>query len=271
MKYVFAVMKASFYAYIRELGNNKWFAFFMLFWPYLLAFFLFGLGSMLGSMSEYSSRMGIANPILYILASSSVMLSSISIVDNVAGELLRHRWIGTLPYILSSPPRLIVYALAGPLPSTMFSSFISLTTILPAVIYFEGLLGGLKIFIVLLFIYLAMMPLIGLAIVVGGFSLVVREESNIAGFLTPFILLVSGVFYPQTILPYVLQVIGRCFPLVYVVEATKIIATYHIPPFNILYNLAGILIIMSIVYNIFSTPGILFVEKKVLESGVYEE
>jgi len=271
LRYVLAVMKANFYLYIHELKNNRGFAFFMLFWPYLIAFFLFGLGTMLGSIEEYSVRMNIANPILYILASSSIMLSSISIVDNVAGELLRHRWIGTLAYIVSSPPRLIIYAIAGPIPSTMFSSFISLTSILPAVLYFEGLLGGLKLFLILMFIYLAMVPLIGLAVVVGGLSLVVREESNVAGFLTPFILLVSGVFYPQTILPYVLQLIGKAFPLVYVVEATKILATYHYPPLNMLYPLIGILIGMSILYNLFTTPGMFLVEKKVLERGVYEE
>ena len=271
MKYVWAVMRADFYAYVRELLNNKGFMFFMLFWPYMMALFMFGLGTMLGSLEAYSENMGVANPVLYILASSSVMLSSISIVDNVAGTLLRHKWLGTLPYIVSSPPRLVVYAISAPIPSTLLSSFISVTVILPAVLAIEGFMGGLKLFIVLMLIYLGMIPLIGIAILAGGLSLVAGEESNVASFLTPFILLVSGVFYPQTILPYILQVISRAFPLVYIVEATKVLATYRIPPLNILYSVMGVLVGLSILYNLFTTPAVLWVERKVLERGVYEE
>ncbi len=271
MRYVLAVMKADLYSFMCWIRNNRMLAFFMLFWPYMIAFFLLGLGSLLGSIEEYRLRIGVSNPVLYILASSSIMVSSISIVDNVAGQLLRHRWVGTLPYIVSSPPRFIVYAIAGPIPATMITSLVTLLSILPAAVYFEGVVGGLKILLVLLYMYLAMVPLIGIAVIIGGLSLVVREESNIAGFLTPFILLVSGVFYPQTILPHVLQLIGRCLPLVYVVEATRILATYSIPPLNTLSSIAGILIGMSILYNGFSIPGMLFVEKRLRREGVYEE
>jgi len=271
MRYVKAVMKANLYAFICWMKNNRSYAFFMLFWPYMMAFFLFGLGSILGSIEEYKIRMEIANPILYILASSSIMVSSISIIDNVAGELLRHRWIGTLPYVISSPPRFMVYAVAGPIPATMLSSFISLSSILPAALYFEGLIGGIKIFVVLCYIYLAMIPLIGIAVIIGGLSLIAGEEANVAGFLTPFILLVSGVFYPQTILPFILQLIGRCLPLAYVVDATKLLATYTVPPLNALLTIAGFLIGMSIIYNGVSMPGMFFIERRILRVGVYEE
>ena len=159
----------------------------------------------------------------------------------------------------------------GPIPATMLSSFINISVILPAVVSIEGLIGGFKLFIILLLIYLAMIPLIGIAVFIGGLSLVVGEESNVAGFLTPFILLVSGIFYPQTILPYILQLIGRCFPVVYVVEATKILATYHYPPFTLLFTAMGVLIAMSLIYNSLSMPAVLWIEKKILERGVYEE
>lgn len=270
VKYVTAVMRASLYSFYCWLKNNKGFAVMMLFWPYMMAFFLLGIGALIGSIEEYSVRMKVVNPIFYILASSSVMVSSINIVDSVAGELLRHRWIGTLPYVIASPPRFIVFAIVGPLPTTMISSLISLTSILPAAVYFEGLIGGFKIFVVLLFIYLGMIPLIGLAVVVGGLSLAVGEEANIAGFITPFILLVSGVFYPQTILPWILQIIGRMFPLYYIVEATKILAIYRIPPLSLFYPIVSMLVLLSMLYNTLAAPGILFVERKVLERGNYE-
>ncbi len=271
LKYIGSVMKASLYLFTCWLRNNRALAFMMVLWPYMMAFFLLGLGTILGSIEEYSSRMGVANPIFYILASSSIMVSSINIVDTVAGDLLRHRWIGTLPYIVSSPPRFIVYAIAGPIPSTMITGLISLTSILPAAVYFEGALGGLKILLVLGLVYLAMLPLIGIAVIVGGFSLIVAEETNIASFLTPFILLVSGVFYPQYVLPTVLQWIGRAFPLVYVVEATRVLATYHIPPLQPILTAVAFLAGLSILYNTLAFPGLLYVEEKLRRTGAYEE
>ncbi|RLG80922.1 MAG: hypothetical protein DRO13_02515 [Thermoprotei archaeon] len=271
MRYVVAAMRASFYSYMCELKNNWGFAFFMVFWPYLMAFFMYGLGTMLGSIEEYSVKMNVANPMLYIVASSSIMMSSIGIVDAIAREMIRHRWLGTLPYIMASPPRFIVYATAGPIPVAMFSSLVSVTSVLPVVALLEGLTGLIKMFIVLAMIYLAMLPLVGIGVVAAGISLLAGEESNIAGSLTPFIILVSGVFYPQSILPYVLQVVGRAFPLIYVVEAAKVLATYEHLPLRFLYTTVGVLTAMSFLYNTVTSPILLAAEKKVLRRGVYEE
>ncbi len=269
--YVFSVMKANLYAFYCWIKNNRGLAFMMLLWPYMMAFFLIGIGSILGSIDVYSKRIGVEDPIFYILASSSIMVSSISIVDNVAGELLRHRWVGTLPYVMASPPRFIVFAIAGPIPATLVTSFVTITSILPAVMLFSGITGSLKLFILLMIVYIAMIPLIGLAVVVGGLSLIVREEANIASFLTPLILLVSGVFYPQTILPWILRVIGDAFPLVYVVATAKILALYKIPPFNVFIPIIGMLIALSILYNSLAAPGMLVIEKKIREAGEYGE
>ncbi len=270
LKYCFSVMRAGLYAYICWLKNNKSLMFFMVFWPYITAAFLLGLGMLLGSIEEYRTKMNIANPVFYIVASGGIMVSSISIVDSVVGATLRHRWIGTLPYIVSSPPGFILSVMFGPIPDSMISSFIALTSILPIATYFEGIIGSLKIFIVLMVIYLAMIPLIGLSIIVAGLTLILGEETNIAAFLTPFMLLVAGVFYPQTILPEVLRALGLVIPLTYVVSATKLLATYHIPPFNALIVLMGFIAGLAIIYNSMSIPGIKAIERRVLKSGIQE-
>ncbi len=264
-----SVIRAELYAYISWLKNNKSLAFFMVLWPYLTAVFLLGLGTLLGSLEEYKVRMNIANPAFYIIASGGIMVSSISIIDSVVGIALRHRWLGTLPYVVSSPPGFTLTMMLGPIPGSMISSFIALSSILPAAIYFEGLLGFIKIFIVLLIIYLAMLPLIGLSIIIAGLTLIIGEEANIAAFISPFMLLLSGVFYPQTLLPEVLRLMSTIIPLSYVVNAVKLLATYHIPPFNIFMTIMGVIIGLTVIYNTLSIPGVIAIEKRVLRHGIH--
>ncbi len=269
--YIAAVMRAELYSYMAWMRNNRGYAFMMLFWPYIIAFFLIGYGSLVGNIETYAEKMGVASPLIYILASSSIMVSSIGIVDNVAGIMLHHRWIGTLPYVAVSPPRFTVYALFAAIPVSLLMGFVSLTSILPAALLIEGPVAAYKLMIVLCFVYLAMLPLVGLAAAAGGAALIVREEANIVSFLTPFVIFVSGIFYPQAILPWVLRAVSRAFPLVYVVEATRLLALYAQPPYDKLLPLAGAIAAMTIIYNGVAYPAVSYVEKQLRRSGAYEE
>lgn len=265
-----AVIRAEIHAYICWLRNVKSLLFFMTLWPYLMAGLLLGLGSIIGSLEEYKARMGVVNPIFYLIASGGVMVSSIAIIDSVVGSALEHRWLGTLPYIASSPPGMVLVITLGPIPRSLISCFITLTSVMPAAIYFEGLMGSAKIFLLLMIIYLAMIPLIGLSIILAGLTLLAGEETNIASFLTPFMLLVSGVFYPQTILPWILRVIAAYIPVSYVVEAAKLMAAYHIPPLKALLTLSGIILGLAVIYNAISIPGVAGIGRVVMRRGIHE-
>lgn len=270
LRYVKSVMKAELYAYYCWMKNNKMYGFMMLIWPYLMAGFLLGLGLLLGSLKVYGERMGVANPAFYIIASSGVMVSSISIIDSAVATVLEHRWIGTLPYILSIPPGYRSVVMFGPLLPAVISSFISVSAILPAAVLFEGVVGGFKVLLALILVCIAMWPLIGLAVIIAGVTLIIREETNIASFMTPFMILVSGVYYPQTILPYILQLFAKVVPVYYVVTAVKILATYHIPPFNIFFTIAGILFGLTLIYNTIAYPGVKVIEDVIRSKGVQD-
>ncbi len=270
LKYIKSVMKAELYAFYCWMKNNRMLAFMMLVWPYLMAGFLLGLGLLLGSLKVYGERMGVANPVFYIIASSGVLISSINIIDTAVATVLEHRWVGTLPYVVSSPSGFRILAMFGPLLPAIISSFISISAILPAAVLFEGILGVLKVFLALILIYIATLPLIGLAVIIAGITLIMREETNIASFMTPFMILVSGVYYPQTILPHVLQLLAKAVPVYYVVTAVKILATYHIPPFNIFFTIAGILFGLTLIYNTMVYPGVKTIENRIRSKGIQD-
>lgn len=263
-------MKAGLYVFYCWMKNNKLYAFMAIVWPYLMAGFLLGLGLMLGSLNVYKERMDVANPILYIIISSGILVSSLSIVDQAVASVLVHRWIGTLPYVMASPPGFRLVIIFGPLLPSILSSFIVISAIMPAALLIEGVLGLGKVLVALAFIYLALFPLLGFSIIIAGITLILREETNIASFITPFMMILSGVYYPLTVLPLVLQYLARIVPVYYVVEAVKILAVYHIPPFNKLFIIAGILFGLTIIYNTAAIPGVKYVEERVRSRGIQD-
>lgn len=270
IKYIKQVMKAELYAFYCWMKNNKLYAFLMVVWPYLMAGFLLELGLMLGNLDVYKERMNVTNPILYIILSSGILVSSLSIVDQAVASVLMHRWIGTLPYVMTSLPGFRLVIIFGPLLPSILSSFIVISAIMPAALLIEGVLGLGKILMALAFIYLALFPLLGFSIIIAGITLVLREETNIVSFITPFMMVLSGVYYPLAVLPLVLQYLARVVPVYYVVEAVKILAVYHVPPFNKLFITAGILFGLTIVYNAVAIPGVKYVEERIRSRGIQD-
>lgn len=261
------VVRAELHAYFSWLRNNRLFAFMMLVWPYLFAFFMIGLGVLLGSLSVYAERMGVSNPLFYIIVASGVLVSSLNIMDTIVWSLVDYKWLGILPYIIVSPPgfrRVSVYGLTIP---SIISGFISLTSILPAVLFLEGWLGCFKLFIILLIVYIGMLPLIGLGVFLASITLMLKEESFVS-FLSPFMLLVSGVYYPLSVLPWFLRIIARIFPVTYVVEAVKLVSVLGYPDISRLLQIVGLLFILMIVYNLLFFPAVKRAEYFVKKKGV---
>lgn len=265
---VFDVFRAQLHATIYWYKNNKWMLFSMFIWPYLMVGMLFALGSIIGDVNVYSQRMGIANPALFLLSASVVAMSSISIVDAVAGFALYNRWLGTLSYIVLSPIKTPKLFIAAGIPESLISATITISAVAPAAIYFEGLVGGLKLLLVLAVIVAGMIPMLGLSVIAASLLLVVKEESNIINSLIPFILLVSGVFYPIAVLPSFLQSVSQAIPTKYVVDAAKLVARFQSPSGAAILSFFYILAIMGIAYNMMALLAIGKAHEAVKRKGV---
>ncbi|MET1127890.1 MAG: ABC transporter permease [Thermoproteota archaeon] len=240
-----AELLATFYWYK---NNRSMLAAFML-WPYLMTGILLGLGYLFGDPRVYVERMGVRDPALFVLSASVVAMASVNIIDTVAGFTLYNRWIGTLPYILMSPVRAGVLLVASGLPHALIDTAVIVAAIAPASALLAGAEGVARLAFAYLLIVAGMVPLLGLAVLAASVLLVVREESNILSSLTPFLLLISGVFYPVEILPRMLQLASAAVPVSYIVEAARSLSALGSLPGRQLYMLAYALALMSLAYN----------------------
>lgn len=262
------VFRAGLLATVAWYKNNKWMLFSMLIWPYMMVLIILTLGALYGSLSEYQKRLEVANPVLYILAGSAIAISSVGIIDAVAGFALWNRWVGTLPYIAMAPTSIWKLMVIGGLPESLITAAVTVLAILPGSVYLEGAAGCLKMVIVLGLIYLGMLPLLGLAALVGSLLLVIKEETHVTSSINPFFVLLSGVFYPIEILPRVMQAMAHAIPTKYVVEASRLMAAYHAPELKLLLAAFYALAAMSLAYNTLALAAVRGAESRVKRVGV---
>jgi len=225
-------------------------------WPYLTVVMLIALGTTYGSMQNFAKALGVRDPLLYILFSSFVVFTSAGIVDSAAQALIWHRWLGTLPYIEVSVPDTKLYVLMSSMAQTVVITSISLLALLRGALVMTGLRGLIDVMIVEVFVVLGSLPLLSLASLVAILSIMVKEESNVFSFLNPFLLMVSGVFYPVEILPRVLSYISKAVPVTYVVEAMRFLSTSSTPLGKGLMTVAATLAVLSLMYNLALLPAL---------------
>jgi ABC-2 type transport system permease protein len=244
------IVAAEFYAYTRFYKNNRSMLIFSFIWPYFITLLLYGVGYLLGNPRVYAQRMGVSSTALFILFASVAAMSSLYILDDIAGYVLYNRWNGTLEYILLTPAPMAMQLLAASIPSTLISPAISVTSILPAALYLEGVKGAALSAALYLLIIFGMLPLAGLAVLAASLLLMVREESSIVSSVTAFMLFVSGLFYPVKVLPPILQAIAKIVPVTYVVESAKLLVNLGHGGFaGKLYALIYSISLLALVYN----------------------
>ncbi|MEB3757144.1 MAG: ABC transporter permease [Desulfurococcales archaeon] len=262
------IMSAELRAQFYWLKNNKVMMFMTLVWPYLMVFIMISFGSAFGSLEEFKEKMGVASPILYLFAGSAVATASISVIDNAAGVATWHRWLGTLPYVLLVPRRFVTYLLVSSLVTSLVQVTFNLASIAPAVVVLEGASAGLRLLLVLGFMFIGTLPLLGIALLGGIASLLASEESDIINFLNPLLLLLSGVFYPVKILPWVLKQASYYIPTKYVVDAAKLAATYTHPPGSTIIIILYALVLLAVLYNMIGVFGTVYAERELRRRGV---
>ncbi len=238
-------------------------------WPYMAVLVLLSMGYAYGSPEVMAERLGVDEPIVYLMAASMVAFAASGIIDNASGVAQWHRWLGTLPYIYTAPHRFPVYLVVSGFAGSLFIALTDLAAMLPGALLAGGPRAGLGLLAVFAVMLLASLPLVGIAVAAALASLLAREEGNVLSFLNPLLLLLSGVFYPLDVLPRLLRAASALVPVRYVVEAARMASTLSQGPLRAVLAASYYLAVMIAVYNLLSTWAVARLESKARRSGVF--
>ncbi|MEB3851069.1 MAG: ABC transporter permease [Desulfurococcales archaeon] len=250
------------------LKNNRVMLLLSFAWPYMAVLVLLGMGYAYGSVENMAERLGVDEPLVYLMAASMVAFAASGIIDNASGVAQWHRWLGTLPYVYASPHRFPVYLVVSGFAGSLFIAVTDLAAMLPGALLAGGPRASAGLMAVFAVMILASLPLVGIAATAALLSLLAREEGNVLSFLNPLLLLLSGVFYPVEVLPRLLQALSALVPVRYVVEAARVASSFSGGPMRAVVVASYYLAAMIVVYNTLSAHAVAALERGARRRGV---
>ncbi len=236
-------------------------------WPYMLTAFVVIVGSSMGSPQLFAQRVGV-DPVPFFIVSSFVLLSTLSVIDDIMWKPIHDELMGTLPYILSSPVNRVLYYASLPIPRLLLAVLIGSTSLVPVLTLYWGLHGfelslaiaALGIVSALLFTPTAIV--IAMALYVAG-----GESWRLINIVRPILMILIGAFYPRWLMPLAGYVLSSLLPPSHCVEVIQRLLTATARVSTVL-TLMGIATALAMAYLPASARSVAAWERKKLVEGV---
>ena len=180
------------------------------------------LASGLGSLGAGSGGFDLRRAQLYLLI-GALLWGYLSLVFMEAAYAIAwERWEGTIEYTFMAPVRRITHLMGICLFAIGYGLARTIVVLFVAVAMFDIDFSHADIAGALVVLAASMAPLVGLAILTSVLPLLSPQKGEQMSFAVQgFMLLVSGVYYPLTVLPLPLQAAGAISPLTYALAGMR--------------------------------------------------
>ena len=157
--------------------------------------------------------------VLLGLAFSTYMMLGL---QTFSGKIREGQMMGTLEIMLLSPTRLSAILLASSLWAYVFGSLRILLFLLIGIIVFDVSFAQANLLAAVVILILSMMSFASIGMISAAFVMVLKKGDPVAWALGGLSTLLSGVFYPVTVLPEWLQGFSALLPLTYALDAARL-------------------------------------------------
>ncbi|HKW08236.1 MAG TPA: ABC transporter permease [Candidatus Dormibacteraeota bacterium] len=212
------------------------------------------LASGLGSLGAGGASFDLRRTQLYLLI-GALLWGYLSLVFMEAAYAIAwERWEGTIEYTFMAPVRRMTHLMGICLFAIGYGLVRTFIVLIAAVAIFDLDFSHANFLGTLVVLTASIVPLIGLAILTSVLPLLSPQKGEQMSFAVQgFMLLVSGVYYPLTVLPAPLQAAGMISPLTYALAGMRrsLLAgagvTDQLPTVAILLGMGAALIPISVV------------------------
>ncbi|TME48778.1 MAG: ABC transporter permease [Chloroflexi bacterium] len=180
------------------------------------------LASGLSSLGLENSRVNLQQTQLYLLIGALLWTYLSMVFFEVAFAITWERWEGTIEYTFMAPIRRVTHLLGMCAASLLYGMLRAAIIGLALVALFRLDLSGANWPAALAIFAAATLPLLGLGIFTSVLPLLSPEKGEQMAFAVQgVLLLISGVYYPISVLPLPLQVFGVLSPLTYTLDGIR--------------------------------------------------
>ena len=209
-------MKAS-YAFVERNFNLS-----RRYWPWELAFLVYSVAGAL-SISLIGAAAG-DDRLLLMLMIGAIFWNYLSVVFSwIAETIAVERWEGTLEYTFMAPVRRWTQLLGSCLYAMAFGVVHTAVILIVMVVFFRQLdLTVMNVPTAVVFVLLGSFSIVGISMMAAILPLLyVERGAQMTFVLQSCLLLVSGVYYPISVLPEWMQVLSKLSPATYVLDGVR--------------------------------------------------
>jgi ABC-2 type transport system permease protein len=180
------------------------------------------LASGLGAIGAGETPAGIHRAQLYLLVGALLWTFMSLVFHETSFAIAWERWEGTIEYTFMAPVRRITHLAGVSCFSLVYGLVRSALIVSVVVLAIHVDCSHANLGAAALVLAASTLPLTGLGIFIAILPLLSPEKGEQMTFAVQgILLLVSGVYYPLTVLPGLFQVIGRASPLTYTLEGMR--------------------------------------------------
>jgi ABC-2 type transport system permease protein len=186
-----------------------------------VAFLVYAVAGAL-SVSLIGQSVG-SRELLMQLVVGAVFWNYLSVVFASIGDTISwERWEGTLEYTMMAPVRRSVQLLGSALYAVIYGLIHTTIVLIILALFFSLDVGRANLGAAALFMVVGSASFIGIGMLAAILPMMsVERGSQMVFVLQSCLLLVSGVYYPTTVLPGWMQLISRVSPATYVLDAVR--------------------------------------------------
>ena len=163
------------------------------------------------------------NLVLYLVIGTLVWRYLSLIFYWITDVIAMERWEGTIEYTLMAPVRRVTHMAGQTLFAVIYSLIFSAIILAVTVVLFDIDLSSANMFGGTLMLIVGSLSFIGVGIMGSILPLLFPERgSQMTHVIIAILLLVSGMYYPVSVLPELLQKLAVLSPATYVLEGTRL-------------------------------------------------
>jgi ABC-2 type transport system permease protein len=179
--------------------------------------------------------------ITYLLIGTLVWRFLATIFNNISEMIAWERWEGTIEYTFMAPVRRFNQMLGQTLFSIVYSFLFTLIIGVVVAAFFDLDFGDADFVSATIILLVGSLSFVGIGVVASILPLLYPERgAQMTNIVQAFFLLVSGIYYPVSVLPGWLEALARISPATYVLEgmrAALLPRTAEIEPLSVVWPL----------------------------------
>lgn len=142
-------------------------------------------------------------------------------MDSMAGSIRNEQMLGTLEAVIATPTSLTVFAAGSALWQFAFATYRVLVYFVFGALFFGLDLSGMNLLTSITVLVVSVSAFAGMGVIAGSFILVYKQGNPVRWLYGSAATLLSGIYYPVSILPGWLQPVSWLFPITHSLEAMR--------------------------------------------------